>query len=141
MKTDRKKGTTLTNIYSMKSPFSHKSFSLECLQQIQIYILINLIFVFNEKLFVKVYNLRRNYKNVFTGVINPLLNTFSHLRDNEIKSILEIFKCVVMYSFVPSEALLQFVSCLCRVVNLKEVSYCMIILTKQHQIFILCFLY
>ena len=51
-------------------------------------------------------------------------SSFFHVlfRDDEIKSTLEIFKCVVMYSFVPSEALLQFVSCLCRVVNLKEVT-------------------
>jgi len=59
-------------------------------------------------------------------VVSNLVHTLSihactTTRDNEIKSILEIFKCVVMYSFVPSEALLQFVSCLCRVVNLKEV--------------------
>jgi hypothetical protein len=42
-------------------------------------------------------------------------------RNTEILSCLEIFKCIVMYNFVPSDALVMFVSCLCRVVNLKEV--------------------
>ena len=45
----------------------------------------------------------------------------SNFRNNEIRLCLEIYKCIVMYNFVPSEAILHFVSCLCSVVNLPEV--------------------
>jgi len=42
--------------------------------------------------------------------------------DKEILQCLDILKCVVMYSYVPPEALVHFVSCVCRVVNLSNVS-------------------
>jgi len=42
--------------------------------------------------------------------------------DEEILQCLDILKCVVMYSFVPPEALVPFISCVCTVVNLPNVS-------------------
>jgi len=42
--------------------------------------------------------------------------------DQEILQCLDILKCVVMYSYVPPEALVHFVSCVCRVVNLSNIS-------------------
>ena len=42
--------------------------------------------------------------------------------DKEILQCLDILKCVVMYSYVPPEALVPFISCVCRVVNLSNVS-------------------
>lgn len=42
--------------------------------------------------------------------------------DQEILQCLEIFKCVIMYSFVPAEALVPYISSLCKVVNLSSVA-------------------
>ena len=35
---------------------------------------------------------------------------------------LEIFKCIVMYSYVPPEALVSYITCLCKVVNLSSIA-------------------
>ena len=42
--------------------------------------------------------------------------------DKKILQCLDILKCIVMYSYVPPEALVPFISCLCRVVNLSTIS-------------------
>ena len=42
--------------------------------------------------------------------------------DTEILLCLDIFKCVVMYSYVPPDALVPYISCLCRVVNLATIA-------------------
>ena len=42
--------------------------------------------------------------------------------DREILLCLEIFKCVIMYSFVPRDAVVPYVSLLCRVVNLANIA-------------------
>ena len=42
--------------------------------------------------------------------------------DQEILLCLEIYKCIVMYSYVPPEALVPYISCLCKVVNLANIS-------------------
>ena len=42
--------------------------------------------------------------------------------DQEILLCLEIFKCIIMYSFVPAEALVPYISSLCKVVNLASVA-------------------
>ena len=41
--------------------------------------------------------------------------------DKEILQCLDILECVVMYSYVPPEALVPFISCVCRVVNLSKI--------------------
>ena len=42
--------------------------------------------------------------------------------DREILLCLEIFKCVIMYSFVPKDAVVPYISLLCRVVNLANIA-------------------
>jgi len=60
-------------------------------------------------------------------VVAKLIACLSHVTcasksDPEILRCLETFNCVVVYSYVPPEALGYIISCLCRVVNLAELT-------------------
>ena len=69
------------------------------------------------------------YNSAYLGqpVISRLILLLSRLScssssDREILLCLEIFKCIVMYSYVPPGALVPYISCLCRVVNLADIA-------------------
>ena len=50
------------------------------------------------------------------------LSSTTSMSDSDILLSLEVFKCIIMYSYVPPEALVPFISCICKVVNLNNIS-------------------
>ena len=69
------------------------------------------------------------YNSAYLGqtVVSALILNLDRLScnsksDTNILLSLEIFKCIIMYSYVPPGALVPFISCLCKVVNLATVA-------------------
>ena len=62
-------------------------------------------------------------QDVVVGLIGRLADVaVTSSQDVQILACLDTLKCVVMYSYVPPEALAAFIVCVCRVVNLASVS-------------------
>ena len=69
------------------------------------------------------------YNSAYMGqtVVSALILSLARLSctaksDKDILLSLEVFKCIIMYSYVPPEALVPFISCVCKVVNLAGIA-------------------